>query len=110
MDIWNLSKNKLSRRKLRGIQSVFLDSPPAKAHFVRRAGRQKHSGMTKNLNRAMHDCILRPPAVMPADFRRASIKRSNLPAAHTTCLWQAHLSSLNIGEQAGLRGIKPEKE
>ncbi|MGA3287455.1 MAG: hypothetical protein ABSD46_08510 [Bacteroidota bacterium] len=52
----------------------------------------------------------RPPAVMPADFafcasaifladRRAYIKCSDLPAAHTTCLWQAVL-----------RGIKPEKE
>ncbi len=30
-----------------------------------------------------------PFFVMPADFKRASIWRSNLPAAHTTCLWQA---------------------
>jgi hypothetical protein len=34
----------------------------------------------------------------PKADRRASIQRSNLPAAHTTCLWQA-----------GLRGMKPKK-
>jgi hypothetical protein len=46
----------MPRNMLRGIQSVVLDF------------RLKHFGMIKNLNRAMHDCILRPPVVMPADF------------------------------------------
>ena len=54
---------------------------------------------------ASRDSILRlrlgmtfPFIVMLANLRRASIKRSNLPAAHTVCLWEL-----------SLRDIKPEK-